>query len=394
VSEPLRVGLNLVYLNEKAGGAGTYARELVPAMLAAEPGLRLTAFVSREVPDDFRHAPWASEVEFVTFPVTVTHGPPGNFALSGGAQWVATPLMALRRRLHVVHGLANIVPLLQPRAATVATLLDLIWLEFPKSMERSATVGMKLTALPSALRADRLIAISHAAKGDIVRRLGVDPERIDVTHLGVRLDELPAPAPEGELRRRLGLGQRPVVLCVAQKREHKNLDNLVRAVAGLEDDAVLVLVGSPTPYEQRLRELASELGASERVLFCDWLSGPELEGLYALAACFVLPSLMEGFGLPLLEAMRRDVPVACSNASSMPEVAGDAALLFDPFDPGDMRGAISRLLAGGDRRERLIERGRERCRTFTWEGTAQATLEAYRRAVVQRRGPVPRLRDG
>jgi len=388
MSRPLRVGLNVVYLNPAAGGAGTYARELVPALLSVEPGIRLTAFVSKEVPDWFTDAPWASEVDFVRFPINITHGPPGTFVVNSAFYWGVMPVMAARRRLDVVHGLANIVPPIQPRVATVATILDLIWIHYPKTMDRSGTWGMKLSSGPSMRRADRVIAISEAAKADMVETIGLDPARIDVTLLGVRLDETAAPTPEAELRESLGLGSSRVVLCVAQKREHKNLANLVRAVAGLEDDdAKLVLVGSPTPYEAELRDLARELGAEDRVAFPEWLSENDLEGLYRLAACFVLPSFMEGFGLPILEAMRRDVPVACSDASSLPEVAGDAAELFDPHDPAAIGAAIARILGDADLAARLVERGRERCRTFTWEATARATLESYRRAIAQRRLP-------
>jgi glycosyltransferase involved in cell wall biosynthesis len=188
----------------------------------------------------------------------------------------------------------------------------------------------------------------------------------------------------------LGLGSARVVLCVAQKREHKNLANLIRAVAALDDnDVKLVLVGSPTPHEAELRELAAELGIADRLALPEWLSDADLEGLYALAACFVLPSLMEGFGLPILEAMRRDVPVACSDVSSLPEVAGDAAELFDPRDPEAIRAAIARILGDPQHAAHLVKRGRERCRQFTWDATARATLDSYRRAIAQRR--LPRL---
>jgi glycosyltransferase involved in cell wall biosynthesis len=219
-----------------------------------------------------------------------------------------------------------------------------------------------------------------------VETLDLPSRRIDVTPLGIRLEGLTEPAPEAGLRDRLGLGSARIVLCVAQKREHKNLANLIRAVAGLEgDDVKLVLVGSPTPHEAELRALAEELGASDRVAFPEWLSEAELEGLYALAACFVLPSFMEGFGLPILEAMRRDVPVACSDTSSLPEVAGDAAELFDPHDPSAIRDAITRILGEPGHAADLVARGRERCRHFTWDATARATLDSYRRAIGGRR---------
>jgi glycosyltransferase involved in cell wall biosynthesis len=383
----LRVGLNLVYLVADSGGAGRYARELIPAMLAADKDVRITAFVSAELPDEVRAAAWAQEVDWVRFPVTVTHGPPLNWSLTMGAQWGMIPLVAARRRLDVVHGLANVTPLAGPRFARVVTLLDLIWIHYPKTMARRATVGMKLVAPVSARRAHRVIAISEAAKRDLQATLGLKADKIDVTPLGVNLAETVAPAAEEELRARLDLGDAPVVLCVAQKREHKNLTALIRAFAQTADrGARLVLPGSATPHEQELRTLAADLGVADRVRFPEWLPEADLEGLYRLASCFVLPSFVEGFGLPVLEAMRRGVPVACSAGTALEEVAGDAALLFHPQDTAAVAAAIDRLLGDGALRDDLVRRGHARCHELTWEATARATLDTYRRAIAQRAG--------
>jgi glycosyltransferase involved in cell wall biosynthesis len=380
MDRPLRVGLNLAYLVRRSGGAGTYARELIPELLAA--GARITAFVSRELDPDDRAA-WAGEVEWVELPMTVTYGPPWNSLRSMRSQWLMAPRIAARRRLDVIHGLANVSPLLAPRVATVVTLLDLIWLRHPDTMTRRETIAMKGSAIPAARMADRVIAISEAARVDMQHTLGLDPVRIDVTPLGVRVDGRAAPLDEAELRRRLDLGERQVVLCVSQKRTHKNLAALVRAMSGL--DAVLVLPGSPTPYEAELRDLAQRLGVGGRVRFPQWLEESELEGLYRLATCFALPSFEEGFGLPALEAMGRGLPVCCSDASSLPEVVGDAGLLFDPHDVESVRAAIAHLLTDRDLAARLGARGAERAATFTWRRTAEATLDVYRRAIHSRR---------
>jgi glycosyltransferase involved in cell wall biosynthesis len=276
-----------------------------------------------------------------------------------------------------------VAPLVVPRVATVVTLLDLIWLRHPDTMTRRETIAMKGSAIPAARMADRVVAISEAAREDMQRTLGLDPARIDVTPLGVRVDGRAAPMDEAEVRRRLDLGDRQVVLCVSQKRTHKNLAALVRAMADL--DAVLVLPGSPTPYERELRDLAHRLGVADRVRFPEWLEEAELEGLYRVAACFALPSFEEGFGLPAHEAMGRGVPVCCSDASSLPEVVGDAGLLFDPHDIESVRDAIARLLGDPDLAARLAARGAERASTFTWRRTAEATLDVYRRAIRTRR---------
>jgi glycosyltransferase involved in cell wall biosynthesis len=268
----------------------------------------------------------------------------------------------------------------------VVTLLDLIWLSFPESMDPWSTWAMKATAPPSARAVDRVLAISEAAADDLADRLRLPRAKIDVTPLGIRRGALADPAPEADVRRSLELGGAPVVLCVAQKRSHKNIAGLVRALPLLADtQAVLVVPGESTPHEDELKALASELGVEARVRFPGWLSDAELEALYGLATAFVLPSFEEGFGLPVLEAMRRGTPVACSDASSLPEVAGDAALLFDPHDPAAIARQVDRLLADSELRERLRERGLRRCDEFTWERTARATLAAYRRAIAGRR---------
>ncbi len=153
-----------------------------------------------------------------------------------------------------------------------------------------------------------------------------------------------SPAAEQQLRAKLDLGSARVVLSVAQKRPYKNLRSLIYALPGLEHDVVLVLPGAHTDHETELRELAATLGVLGRVRFPDWLDDDELDALYRLADVFVLPSLIEGFGLPVLEAMAREVPVACSDRSALPEVVGDAALLFDPECQEEVTGAISRVL--------------------------------------------------
>jgi glycosyltransferase involved in cell wall biosynthesis len=142
-----------------------------------------------------------------------------------------------------------------------------------------------------------------------------------------------------------------------------------------------VVPGYPTPHEAELRSRAETLAVAADVRWASWLPTADIEGLFHLATCVVVPSLYEGFGLPVLEAMGRGVPVACSDRSSLPEVAGDAALLFDPEDVGAIARAVERLLADEGLRGLLVKNGRRRAAQFTWERTAELTVASYRRAL-------------
>jgi alpha-1,3-rhamnosyl/mannosyltransferase len=378
----LSIGLNLTFLVDEAGGAGRYARELVRAVLEVEPDTRVTAFVGATAPSRPFDEEIADRVELVRFPVRGTGMPPWHLL----AQMGALPIMAAQRKLDVIHGLANLVPPVSPAVPTVVTLLDVTWAHFPQTMHRTATLARKVLAPLCARTADRVIAISEAGKRDIVETLRVDPRKVDVTPLGVRREKNPNAVSPDDLRRKFGIRFGPIVLCVAQKREHKNLARLIRAVAASRDGSVqLVLAGESTPYESELRSLAAQLGIADRVHFPPWISEAELEGLYEAASCFVLPSFMEGFGLPLLEAMQHGVPVGCSNVSSLPEVAGTAALYFDPASEQEISQTIERLVRDRPLADELVRRGYERCAAFTWSETARRTLATYRRAIEARR---------
>jgi glycosyltransferase involved in cell wall biosynthesis len=374
----LRVGLNLLYLVEGAGGAGRYALELMPALLEAEPGTKVTAFVTHRIPESVLEEPWAGEIEWVRYPVE----PASRRALY--AQLVQIPRDGARRRLDVLHSPANIGLLRTRRAANVVTLLDLIWLH-PSTTPLSprARLRARLLFTLCTRAADRILAISEATKQDLVQTLGLEPARIDVTPLAAGEHATEA-TPEGELRSRLGLGSAPFVLSVAQKQPHKNLEVLLRGLAELDGGVQLVLAGAREAHEAELRRLAGELEVDDRVRFLDWVSAGDLEGLYRSASCFALPSLIEGFGLPVLEAMRQGTPVACSDRSALAEVAGDAALLFDPQDQTAVTEALRRVLGDEALRRSLAERGRRRSRGFTWRRTATETLASYRRALEAR----------
>jgi glycosyltransferase involved in cell wall biosynthesis len=382
----MHVGLNLVYLAADSGGTGTYARGLIPALLEADPGVRLTLFTSKSAPPQLRRSPWADAVSWIDLPVRGSGGPPWTFVTRTAAQWAALPLIAARRRIDVVHGLSYIAPVVRGDTATVVSVHDLIWRHDPGSMTRLARAAIRMVAPPSIRAADRVITGSAYAADDIRSTLGIPARRIAVVPHGPG-DRSGAPTTaEDVLRRRLRLGDGPYVLAVGQRFHHKNLGRLIEAIGLLGPDAPRLLLAGPTsPQDAQLRETARALGIADKVLILGWVSSADLEGLYAAAACLALPSLQEGFGFSAVEAMARGVPVACSATSSLADTVGDAGLLFDAERPASIAAALRRLLDDPALRADLIGRGRARALALTWRACAEGTLAAYADAVDARR---------
>lgn len=377
----VHVGLNLVYLVPgETGGTEVVARELLPALVAAAGhGARFTAFVNREAAAA-DGGPWKELMDHVVVPV----------AARSRVQWVRgeqqlLPPLAARAGVDVVHSLANTGPA-WGRFRRVVTIHDLIHRFHPDTHGGLKAKGMALLVPLAARRSHRVLADSASTADDLVRELGVPRGKIDVAHLGVGTTARAAPEPEAALRARHDLGARPLVLTVAAKRPHKNLPRLLDALALIpaERRPVLLVPGYGTFHDAELEARIARLGLAGDVRMLGWIPDAELEGLYAAAAVFAFPSLYEGFGLPVLEAMARGLPVVCSDRGSLREVAGDAARRFDPERPEDIAAAIEAVLGDPAEAERLRAAGRAQAARFTWEATARAVLASYDRALAGR----------
>lgn len=231
--------------------------------------------------------------------------------------------------------------------------------------------------------AEAVIAISRWGKEDLIRTLHLPPGKVRVVHLAPAVDtyaELDAPAEEA-LRRRLGLPA-SFALYPAQTWPHKNHIRLLEAFARLRDiDALpvpVIFTGHRNDHFPAIARRVRELRLEGQVFFSGFLAPAELKAVYRRARILVFPSRFEGFGMPIVEAFRLGVPVACSNATSLPEVAGDAAEFFDPDDTASMATAIRRLWTDEARRRDLVVRGEERARNFSWTGTARRCRVLYR----------------
>ena len=220
-------------------------------------------------------------------------------------------------------------------------------------------------ARAAAARSDLIIAVSKFTAAQVEHLLAVEPSRIRVVHHGVRSHPLTTPNPENE----------NLVLCVGVIQRRKNIARLVKAFEGLPDSWRLALAGAPDGFgaAEELRAV-DESPARDRIDVPGYVTSAELDSLYRRASMFAFPSLDEGFGMPILEAMAHGVPVLTSNCSAMPEVAGDAALLADPLNIGD---ALLRLAEDQSLRDDLIRRGLEHIKQFTWESAIEKTWAVY-----------------
>jgi glycosyltransferase involved in cell wall biosynthesis len=370
----VHVGLNLLFLvPREMSGLETYARELTTELLNERADVRLTAFVNREASAD---SIWRELVPTVTVPVYGRRR----------AAWVRGEQLLLPKRaeqagVDVLHSLASTAPG-RGSFARVVTIHDVIYRIHPEA-HGWRTLALRALIPLAARRSHRVIAPSHSTRDDLVELLNVPREKIDVVPNGVGLPPAHQWLSEDDVRSRHDLGTRPFVLTVSLKRPNKNLERLLEALALIPQERrpLLVLAGHATRYQEQLRAHAARLGVSADARFLDWVPAEELEGLYRASTCFVFPSLYEGFGLPVLEAMTRGVPVACSDRGALSEVADDAALTFDPFQPRSIADAIEKLLGDEDERERLKRAGLENAARFPWAETARRTLASYESAL-------------
>lgn len=275
------------------------------------------------------------------------------------------------------------------RAARVVTIHDLAFLRAPEGLPREWVEEHHRTVPPSARRAHRIITVSEFSKRDIVERLGVPPERIQVIYHGIPEECVPPVDPEADLRRlRERYGIEPgYILYLGTLQPNKNIEGLCAAYQILRRRGFpgqLVLAGSRGWLHDAMWERIVRLGHDEGVLQTGYVDQEDVPRLYGNCAAFALVSFLEGFGIPVVEAMACGAPVVAADACSLPEVAGDAAWLVDPHDPEAIAAALEAAATPGPEREERIRWGYRHAARFSWDDSAHRHVEAYRRALETR----------
>ncbi len=375
---PTRVALNAQLLSLSASyrsaGISGYIYHLLDALPAAASDFQFTAFTG----EGRWRPPAGMEAAF-------TRGPLERPAARIAWEQLAQPVALARRRPDLLHALAYVAPAAWP-GPTVVTVLDLSFILYPERFRPLNRLYLRVFTRLSARRARRVIAISESTRRDAERLLGLPAGKVQTVYCGVDAAFQPQSAGRtAAFRRSKGLPER-FVLFLGTLEPRKNIVGLLDAYADARARGAtppLVIAGAKGWYYDEVFRRVEALGLRESVHFAGFAPAQELPLWYSAAEVFVYPSLYEGFGLPVLEAMACGTPVITSDCSSLPEVVGSAGVTVSPTDRLALAEALRQLLDDEERRAALGEQGRLRAARFSWERAAAETVAVYRQALGQ-----------
>jgi len=371
------VGLNAYLLSGAAGyrsaGIHGYIAELLKRLPSADANIRYTAFSGRSA------SSWVG-----TMPARFTRWPTDQPVLRIVWEQVFLPAVCVRERLSLLHGLAFVSPLLCS-CQTVITVHDLSFALFPEFFRGPNGTYLRLFTRMACRRAAKVIAVSENTRADVMRLYGVPSERVAAIPHGVSPTFHPRPAAQvAEFRRARSLPDH-FILFVGTLEPRKNLVRLIEAYSNLKcqiPNTQLVLIGGKGWYYSQIFAAIERMDLKDRVTFVGYVPNEDLPLWYNAADVFAFPSTYEGFGLPVLEAMACGTPTVTSTASSLPEVAGDAAVTVPPDDVEALSAALHRALTDAVLRQELSSKGPARAATFTWEETARRTVAVYHQVLL------------
>ena len=370
----MHIAIDAHSVGAQLAGNETYAVNLIEALAEIDQSNRYTLYVTRQSAVDRFTNRWPNFQVKRTLP----HTPLVRIPL--------TLSVELRKnRVDVVHVQYTAPP--RTPCALVATIHDLSFEHLPETFKRRSRAQLRLTVRRTAKKAAQILTLSEFSRRDIIETYALDPERVFVTPPAAPSHFAPV-TDVTELRRiRMTYGiQRDYILALGSIQPRKNLVRLIKAYESLrgvvssEQLPQLVLAGSRGWLEAETIRAAELSEARGDILFTGYVPDADLPAVYSGALCFAYPSYFEGFGLPILEAMQCGTPVIAGNRTSLPGVAGDAALLVDPFDQAAIGNGLVRLIKNADYRTELRVKGVDRAAAFSWKNTARLTLQAYERA--------------
>ncbi|HKS09195.1 MAG TPA: glycosyltransferase family 1 protein [Pyrinomonadaceae bacterium] len=367
----MRIAIDAHSVGAKLGGNESYAVNLIEALAQIDSANSYTLYVTTAEAHDRFHQRWPNFKVHITRP----HTPLIRIPLTLSAELRKHPVDVL----HVQFTAPPFCP-----CPVVVSVHDLSFEHLPHTFLRRSRTQLRLTVRHSARRADRILTLSEHTRGDVIETYKIDPAKVTAiplaapAHFGPVIDDKELQ----RVRHTYGIDG-DYVLSVGSIQPRKNLVRLINAYATLRGAKLsnrypkLVIVGKRGwLYDETLHALENT-GVKDSIVLTGYVPEPDLPALYSGALCFVYPSYFEGFGLPPLEAMKCGAPVVVGNATSLPEVVGDAGLKVDPFDVSAIAGAIDKLINNSELRRELRVKGLKRAELFDWRNTARQTLKVY-----------------
>lgn len=384
MSAALPIGIDFTPAVAQGGGIGRYVRELVAALAQEDPQTPYRLFVAGAGRFDLPPPPGAN---FVWRPAAL---PTRVFAWFWHRLRLLPPVERWTGPLRLFHATDFVLPATNPDTRTLLTVHDLTFVRAPETASPRLKRYLDRVVPRSVARADHILADSRATKEDLVALYGVPADKITVLYSGVepRFRPVREPTSLAAVRARYGIGDAPFVLSVGTLQPRKNYTRLIEAMRALPDYH-LVIAGGRGWLEGPIHTAAQMPGVRGRVHLIGFADDADLPALYSAAEVFAFPSLYEGFGLPILEAMACGTPVVAADTSSLPEVAGEAALLVPPTDVDALAEALHRALTDAATRHELRLRGLARARRFTWRAAAAQLRDIYRRVAGDEPSPDP-----
>jgi len=360
---------------EQSAGIGRYVRELVSALSAHDQETSYRLFVAGAVRQSLPTAP-GSNLEWKT-----TRLSPRWLARIWNRLHLPLPVEAFTGQVDLFHATDFVLPPTLRQTRTILQVHDLSFVRVPEAAPPRLKAYLDRVVPASINRADYVLADSQATKNDLIELYDVPSQKVAVLYGGV--DPNFSPASDKDIlavRHKYHLNNFRFIFSVGTVQPRKNYGRLIEALAQLRGrhlDVHLVIAGGRGWLEDPIYRTIEAVHMQEYVHFIGFADDADLPALYSAAVCFAFPSLYEGFGFPVLEAMACGTPVLTSTLSSLPEVAGDAALMVDPYSTEAIASALERLIVDSDLREQLVRRGFEQAQRFTWSASAETLRRIY-----------------
>ena len=378
----MRIGINALFIRPgKMGGGEFYFRNLVKALIQTDRQNGYIIYLNRKHLDSF---------DFTSENVKVIGCPILGASKMYRVFWeqLIFPRYLKKHKIDIVHSFSQTGLLFAP-CRSIMTILDLQHHYYPANFSFVQLLYLKVMIWITSKRSDKIITISNNSRNDILNILKVTVDKVDVVYASSGFDNSPCFADESDksrVRNKYMLNGE-YILSVASLLPHKNLPRLIRAYSLLpsNNENFLVLVGMQMKSLNQVEKTIRSVGLSNtRVKLLGYVPDEDLPALYSMAKVLVFPSLFEGFGLPLLEAMTFGCPVIASNATSIVEVVGDAAVLINPLDHNEIAEKISLLLSDPKMHDSYRQKGFERVKEFSWHRSAEKVLAIYENTLNQR----------